>query len=187
MGWIHSFQEVKDHPKTWRLARVLSIPRREAIGILHLLWWWTMDYADDGDISRFSPGDIADACLWESDDPATFVAALVSSGWIDDSEQGLHVHDWDQHSGKLVSKRRADKLRMRAIRSLSVHATNIEQLATSIEQTENVAQMSQPVAGRVEYSRLEKSSVDARVGQDDKNAPAFFHTLSEIKGFDQTL
>ncbi|WP_067931222.1 hypothetical protein [Alicyclobacillus kakegawensis] len=64
MAWIESHQELARHPKTKKLARELNDTVRGAIGLLHLLWWWAMDYAEDGDLSRFDYEDIADAVMW---------------------------------------------------------------------------------------------------------------------------
>jgi len=40
---------------------------RGAVGLLHCLWWWCIDYATDGDLSRYDAEDIAIACEWEGD------------------------------------------------------------------------------------------------------------------------
>ena len=50
-NWIKSYQDLGRHPKTSRLARTLGISRPAAIGHWHLLWWWALDYAKDGDLA----------------------------------------------------------------------------------------------------------------------------------------
>lgn len=110
MAWIESHQGLRDHPKTSRLARSLGIHRMQAIGHLHALWWWCLSYADDGDLSFFDDGEIADAAGWDGD-VSDFARALVSAGWL---EVDRSVHDWHDYAGKLIERRKADALRKKA-------------------------------------------------------------------------
>ncbi len=113
MAWIMSHQSLARHPKTRKLARLLGISLPDAIGRLHLLWWWALDYADDGDLSGFDDSDIADAMLWEGD-PTALTAALVASGFMDEDRK---IHDWWDYAGQLVERRRADAERHRRQRA----------------------------------------------------------------------
>src|SRR5450756_2179828 len=72
--WIKSHQSLRTHPKTRKLARRLDVRVPEAIGTLHCLWWWAVDYAEDGDLSKFDHDDIADACEWVGDADALIAA-----------------------------------------------------------------------------------------------------------------
>jgi hypothetical protein len=90
-AWIESHQELANHPKTKRFRRALGINTPQAIGHLHMLWWWALDYAQDGDLSRFAASDIAEACEWE-EEPDDLYSALVEAGWIDACGRLLH---WD--------------------------------------------------------------------------------------------
>lgn len=67
MAWIESHQELWRHPKTKKLARLLQISIPTAVGHLHGLWYWAMDFAQDGDLSSYDAEDIADAVMWEGD------------------------------------------------------------------------------------------------------------------------
>lgn len=118
MAYIESHQELRDHPKVKRMARMLDVPVVAVIGHLQCLWWWAMDYAQDGDTSRYDAHDLADASLWDGD-PDLLVTALRdcgpggTSGFLD----GDQLHDWDQYGGKLAAKRRKDRERKREARS----------------------------------------------------------------------
>lgn len=118
MAWIESHQELRDHPKTRRAARLLGIGTPQLIGHLHFLWWWAVDYAEDGDLARFDEFDIADAAGWEGD-PGQFVAALMqcgpgdSQGFIDPD---YTLHDWDDYAGRLIQQREANRERQRRYR-----------------------------------------------------------------------
>lgn len=119
MAWIESHQELAAHPKTRKLARLLDVSIPTAIGHLHCLWWWALDYAQDGDISRHEPEDIAIAALWEGD-PGLLLTALRAARFIDD---GRCLHDWDDYAGKLIDRRVRNRERMKAARTTPVPAT----------------------------------------------------------------
>ena len=116
MAWLEAHQELRDHPKTKRAARALGIARPQMIGHMLCLWWWCLDYAQDGDLSDFDNADIADAAEWEGD-PETFVSALLNCGPSDRpgfliaSDDGLTVNDWQEYGGKFIAKRGGNKER----------------------------------------------------------------------------
>jgi hypothetical protein len=117
-AWVESHQEIGRHPKTKRLARLLGVSVPTAVGHLHLLWHWCLDFADDGDVSDFGWDDIADAAMWEGD-AATFGQALVACGWIDaaDDDPPAHtIHDWDEFTGRLQQSREANRERQKRYR-----------------------------------------------------------------------
>ena len=43
MAWIKSDQSLANHPKLILLARALGISKVEALGHLHLLWYWVLE------------------------------------------------------------------------------------------------------------------------------------------------
>jgi hypothetical protein len=132
MAWIESNQELGRHPKMKKLARLLSISWPEAVGYLHYLWWWALDYAQDGDLSKYEYGDIADAVLWQGD-PEIFVNALIESGFLDKTEDGgLIIHDWFDYAGRLIEKRVANRERMRRAR-----AKTKEECSPNVQNTNN--------------------------------------------------
>jgi hypothetical protein len=116
MAWIESHQELANHPKLRKLARLLGLCRAHAIGMLHLLWWWAMDYAQDGDVSRFDPLDVALAADWDGE-PALLLDALRSSGFLDEDGR---LHHWDDYAGRLIERRRKDAARKQQARAASV-------------------------------------------------------------------
>ena len=114
MAWIEAHQELREHPKTKRLCRLLGVSRREGVGLLLFLWWWAYDYAPDGDLSGFSDDDIADGIDWAGA-PDALLAALCEAGWLDVARR---VHDWDDYAGRWFERRRADAERKRSARAL---------------------------------------------------------------------
>ncbi len=64
MAWIESHQTLEKHGKLLSLSQTLEIPKHQAIGHLHCLWWWSIDNAVDGRLDRHTPTIIADAAGW---------------------------------------------------------------------------------------------------------------------------
>lgn len=102
MAWIESHQSLAGHRKTRKLARLLGTSIPATIGHLHLLWWWCLDNAPDGDLSKIDKCDLAAAALWKKDQ-SLFFSALIDAEFIDNGTQTLH--DWYQYAGKLAEKR----------------------------------------------------------------------------------
>ena len=101
MAYVQLHEELPEHPKTKRAARLLGVSRPTIVGHLTFLWNWCLRYAQDGDLSLYEPADIADAAGWEGD-PAAFIEALLdcgpgdSCGFLERDETGaLLVHDWE--------------------------------------------------------------------------------------------
>ena len=122
MAWIEAHQDLPQHPKTKRLARMLNISVREAVGSLYMLWWWAMEYAEDGNLSEYEASDIADAVQWEGD-PEKFLTSLIEcgpgskSGFIDKTEKGLFLHDWEEYGGHYLEMREKNRERIKKMRS----------------------------------------------------------------------
>lgn len=126
MAWIESHSTLRDHPKLNRLCRALKISKPAAIGHLHLLWWWTMEYCPTGDLSPYDEQEVADAAGWTKD-PHDFVLALLSSGFADpsntDPEGRIKLHDWEDYGEKWHRRRQANAERMRNARAKHVRNT----------------------------------------------------------------
>lgn len=119
MAWIESHEDLPNHPKTRKLARLLNIGVPQVIGHLHCLWYWTLKYADDGNLERFQDADLAEAAMWEGDS-TVFIQALAEVRFLDSSPPGYAVHDWNDYAGKLVQRRKQNRDRMRAERATHV-------------------------------------------------------------------
>lgn len=113
MAWTESHQSLLDHRKTLRFARELGIDQVTAIGHLHIFWWWALDNAPDGVLTRINPEDIASTArfLNSSHDSTAFLEALISAGFVDRKFHGkgrpptLRIHDWEEYGGKLLQAR----------------------------------------------------------------------------------
>lgn len=105
--WIESHAALATHHKLGRLRRSLGISKPQAIGHLHLLWWWGAQHHESGDLSDLGAEDIADAAEWEGD-ASKFYDALASAGFIDADGQ---LHDWQQYFGKLLDSKMKSRQR----------------------------------------------------------------------------
>jgi len=137
VAWIESNQQLARHPKAIKAARKLGISVPAVVGHLHFLWWWCLEYANDGDLSRFDASDIAVAAGWEGDE-GDFVTALVdcgpgdSMGFLEQTDLGLAIHDWMNYAGRLIEKRQANTKRMQNARAKHVRSTS-ETSATHVQ------------------------------------------------------
>lgn len=77
-----------------------------------------MDYAPDGDLSRYEAADVADGIDYP-EDPEKLMDALRHSGFLD----GDQIHDWEQYGEKLFVRRQANAKRMRESRAANVQRT----------------------------------------------------------------
>ena len=100
------------HPKFSALVKALSLKRFEAVGILESIWLLTANYADDGNLAKFTSEDIALFVEWDRD-PDELIAALVKCRWLDLVDGSLHVHGWFDHMPTYLHERHK-KRRQRA-------------------------------------------------------------------------
>jgi hypothetical protein len=127
MVWLRSEQSLMGHPKTKRAARTLGLSIPAMIGHLHCLWYWALDYAQDGSLSKYESWEIADAALYPGD-PDDFIQALKECGndrpgFLEVTDQGLTIHDWWDYAGCLIEARKANADRMKAKRAAHVQDT----------------------------------------------------------------
>jgi len=84
------------------------------------LWMWAMEYALDGDLSRFTDQEVAQAMGFSLDADPTLISALkknlVASGFLDSNEK---MHDWKDRNKYLRSKQVAMR-KLRAKRGTRV-------------------------------------------------------------------
>lgn len=102
--WIESHQSLRNHPKFKLLYRTLKQKPATMAGYLHFLWWWCLDYAIDGDLTKYNAIQIAEASEWEGD-AHVFYKVMVECGFIDAKDSEKHIHDWLDFCGSLVEKR----------------------------------------------------------------------------------
>ena len=88
MAWLQSHQSLGQHPKLRRLSALLGVSKAQAVGHLHCLWWWCLDYAPSGDLVKYEEIDIALAAEWTGD-VADFIDGMERAGFLDRGEHGV--------------------------------------------------------------------------------------------------
>ena len=126
MAWI-SIHDTIDGPKLRDLHKRMGCSKFEATGILVFLWQWGLQNADEqghlinadrDDVERFLHGASSGCSLDEKD----IFDALLETGWIDEGEDGLYLHDWSRWQKewyKYKSKLKKDAERKRKAAEIS--------------------------------------------------------------------
>ena len=108
-----------NHPKTIKLERRLGF---QGIRSLLALWTWAAQNRPDGNLGGangrstvvqrpLDEEDIEIAAQWPGE-PGLFVATLVALGWLDRTESGYLLHEWQQHNPWVAAAAdRGDKAR----------------------------------------------------------------------------
>lgn len=136
MAWLEIHQSIKDHRKLLAAADALDMAPAHVAGHIIFFWLWALDNAPSGEISEITARNIARAAQWEGS-PESFLSALVESGLVDKTDEGLFIHDWSDYAGKLIDQRVADRERKRQSRA-AAKAKN----ADSVTCPENVQRTS---------------------------------------------
>jgi len=76
------------------------------IGNLHLLWWWALDFAPDGDLTHFEPEQLTYDLDLGCATPEEFIDAMVYAGFLDRVGDALLIHDWLDYTAKSLRPKR---------------------------------------------------------------------------------
>lgn len=110
--WFEAHETMARHPKTLKLARLLKVDRRYAVGLLHDLFSWGLTAAEkDGALRGMEAADIASALDASGKKGKAVVDCLVEAGYLDLRDGTYFIHDWYDYAGKLMEKRAADRKR----------------------------------------------------------------------------
>ena len=110
MAWFEAHDTMARHPKTLKLARLLGVDRRYAVGLLHDLFSWGLYAAGkDGTLVGLTNQDIAQAIDFPVKKAAVLLDALTGAGYIDRDGDGYRLHDWYDYAGKLYDSREKNR------------------------------------------------------------------------------
>lgn len=101
MSWIRSEKALLHHPKTAHLKVLLKADTATVIGKLHMLWWWCLDYALDGNLAKQEGKVIEDAC-------GIPIRQLIRAGFVD-GRPYRRIHDWWDNQGNYLKVRFRDQ------------------------------------------------------------------------------
>jgi 5-methylcytosine-specific restriction endonuclease McrA len=125
MAWLPIHQTLPSHPKTLALQDILDIDPASTVGHLVCLWLWSLDHTDhDGLLASSRPRVIASAAQWYGDRDK-FFEALLEVGFIDQEDEGIMLHGWEDYAGRLLERRESDASRKTDMRK-AYHSGVIE-------------------------------------------------------------
>src|ERR1043166_4126939 len=104
MAWIESHQTLKDHPKLRKMKNILGWTVYETIGRLQCLWWWCLDYAEDGILTKYSPSEISEDMGVVPDMSSQLIQTMLDVKLLETSPV-LHIHDWWKYAGPFLQVR----------------------------------------------------------------------------------
>lgn len=96
MSWLQVDLDLATDRDLLRLGRALGVPAYTATGLLIGLWSHVFRHAPDGILVDYEPDDIEAVIRWEGDDGA-LAEALMRTGWLIQTEDGLVVRGWDRY------------------------------------------------------------------------------------------
>lgn len=91
-SWIKLRHDVLDAPEIRRAARATGLDCDQVLGKLARLWSWADRHGVDGLIKSAELEDVD-----EQVEHVGFGATLVSVGWLDCSDVGIVIPNWDRH------------------------------------------------------------------------------------------
>ena len=184
MAWIKSDQSLANHPKLILLARELGITKVKALGHLHLLWYWVLEYADDGELKYLDL--LPDACEWE-DDPQKFIDALIKYEFIDQIGEKYVIHDWLDYSGAFYEKKLYNRIKKQEsrekIQERQEHLDNLTSFDNDLTKVDGQELREDKI--RVDKIREDKNN-SGLATQDEvsSNRDMIFETIAEVCGYD---
>lgn len=116
MPWIESHTELDRKPKFKALTRDLRLRPAYTKGHLHCLWHAALEVAEDGDLSKWTNEDIAEASDYPGD-AAELVRLLQEHRWLDDRL----LHDWLEYAGAYLRGRYKTRHRERLVAIWAKH------------------------------------------------------------------
>ena len=185
MAWIKSEQALASHPKVHLLAKDLGVSVPQSVGHLHLLWWWALDYADDGNLTRYRDF-IPNASQWVGDEDL-FITSLIKHNWIDEVDGKLVIHDWLDYTGALIETREKDAERKRKYRQSKNAKTSQNRDSWSDTTKPSGASAGHPedipTPSAVDKTRLEKTRLDKSIS----NSKELQQTVNDEKTNHKTV
>ena len=104
--WLRLDAATPRHPKTADLAIALEVSVPHATGLLACLWTWAVEFATDGDLSRYPVEYLENTVLHGT---TGAVRAMGEAGFIDVDGGRMVLHDWGDYQGKLIDSQQRGK------------------------------------------------------------------------------
>ena len=109
-NWIKMRTDLVDHPKVVSMATACKVDVLQVIGGLWAVWATFDTHSVDGTLEGYTLAAI-DRKAWRG-----FGAAMVSVRWLEETEGGLVVPEFDEHNGASAKRRALDTKRTQGAR-----------------------------------------------------------------------
>lgn len=144
MAWISVHEQI-DGMKLRQFRKSSGCSKCEAVGMLVTLWLWGINNADrNGELKGADKDDLKEMYehnLTPGIPAASIVDALITSGWIDEHEGQLFIHDWEDWQKQwytALDRREKDKERKRNTAQISSSTETPRKLhGNSVENPQN--------------------------------------------------
>jgi hypothetical protein len=117
---IPLYANLNNHPKLLRLYQGLQLHTDDEKLLIRAklenLWLWAIQYYPDGVLRDITSDEIAMICGWK-DEPIHWLNALRYAEFIEITEMGVELINWDQYGGKSLKKKQQDAIRKQRSRS----------------------------------------------------------------------
>lgn len=99
MAWFSVHESIYG-PKLREMYHRLGCSEFEAVGILNALWSWGLSNAEKDGFLPYAGKDEIERYLYSKSagsslSPKQIVDSLVATGWLDETDRGIFIHDWD--------------------------------------------------------------------------------------------
>lgn len=125
VSWISLRKNFRDHPKILRLAIELGLSEDENISYLAAkgavinLWLWALEFARDGNLTRFNDYEIGRAMGLPFKYYEGISAVMIGVGLLDKSAKGdITIHDWDENAVKYLKQNAERQTKFRYIETI---------------------------------------------------------------------
>lgn len=118
--WIKLEHATIQKPEVYRIAEMLGLDRDAVVGKLVKLWVWADQQTVDGNavsVTKFAINDIV--CT------TGFAEAMISVGWLAETEDGLTFPRFDRHNGNSAKKRGLTQMRVAKLRRENCNAASV--------------------------------------------------------------
>ena len=124
--WIEWEKGLVRKPEVLRIARAMGCTPQHAAACCMMVWEWAEDVTENGMISGVTAADVSFAAGVDG-----IGEAMVETGWLLETDDGVVLPNWDRHNGAPAKRRALNALRMKVDRAekrqrrLSERARNV--------------------------------------------------------------
>jgi chorismate mutase len=102
--WIKMTHALPDKPEVLAIAGKVGLNRFDVVGRLFILWRWFDIHTTDGNAAGVTQVTLEE-CLFGYSPNASFVSAVISVHWLEQTEDGIRVVKFDEHISESAKTR----------------------------------------------------------------------------------